>query len=824
MLILALLTVSVPGFTCRTASAEKKDGWEIKSSTELGFDSVYEYSYSKNSIVGKVNGKVAIFNTQTGEWIKTEYDGMVEFYSDLCVSKKTKNGAEYYIIDSETGEVLHKLGEFDRVYPDWIVGGFVWFEAYKNSKEGLIDIDGNVLIPIVHSAMDYLYVSSKDGEQFAYFECSKEEGKAALYTSKKKQITDYNYKWIYYKPITSKENQIGNCTIRGSEVISAENLAGEIGLLIDGKEIGFDKKLNDAKEGTVAIFHKIKCGMEDYAIKCFYDSKEIYENAEHLWVESFSGYDNAYYRSEKDLFEVLSLQQSGVAYDIYDMDGETVSLDSLLQELKKAADAEEEAEAAAEEELQNKVKAEIDKLDMDSLCTGTDYVEVSEIETKEIEHEYGKISVELEAKFSKSPDEDSHVDYDRNTVVAIYDENYELIAYGICLYGWPTISFCYRDVDGKLHYFYNGYGVEYRDNVFWEDTKGEYCRTIVYYNDIDYHGDGEKDVVGIYSNNYEKCLISDEEGKFVQQECMRIGRSINLDNRVLITASKDTALVYDSEWKLIKRIDLSELNGKFEAEYYDDGIWIYADDVSKKDIKITSAGEVSKFAKSSLAEMVDITVRKSWVRNDKCYSLLSGRNGGKYEYVMYCRETDEILFTVADNMYIETDETDCVVDDEVLLANDKSSISFGDDLYWVYEEQGYYGLIDESGNVVIDGKKEGFNSQSYSSSYYGGLSSITFKKDDERITAAEILKTSEEGERLKPEKYGDIMYAYTGDYDTGYDEYVFDKEGNIIYKNLGIASRDWSYYYGNTWICENIKLILKVDSEGTEKVENTTCI
>ncbi len=75
--ILALTLTTSLLFGCNinfsySRAEETEKHWQVKTSTELGFDSVY--SIKKDTMIGRKDGKVAVWDSEKSQVVKTEYD------------------------------------------------------------------------------------------------------------------------------------------------------------------------------------------------------------------------------------------------------------------------------------------------------------------------------------------------------------------------------------------------------------------------------------------------------------------------------------------------------------------------------------------------------------------------------------------------------------------------------------------------------------------------------------------------------------------------------------------------------------------------------
>ncbi len=137
-----------------------------------------EYDQNLNIFWGKKDGKYYIFDSLGVRIENSEYDSIIHINKNFCLV--TKNG-ENLILDKNGRNIL---GDKEYICKDW--NGFV---VKKNSNIGLIDLNGNTIIPF-----EYEDINSEDENRIFV----KKDSKWGVVTNKNKIIIPCIYDYIAY--------------------------------------------------------------------------------------------------------------------------------------------------------------------------------------------------------------------------------------------------------------------------------------------------------------------------------------------------------------------------------------------------------------------------------------------------------------------------------------------------------------------------------------------------------------------------------------------------------------------------------------------------
>lgn len=802
------------------SQAEEAVGsWQVKTSTELGFDSVY--SIKTDTIIGQKDGKVAVWNSEKNQVVTTEYDEIEASLSEegITVSKKQKGKNEklFAVIDAKTGNLLYELGEYTWLGTSTIMNEFydkiIYVEA--NGKYGTIDKTGNTLIPIVHDkevtyiGVDYTASGKKPAGYTYHFMTGKNSSSGllyALYEDSGKRLTDYSYTEIYDNIHYIGRNEENHQNIISKELI-AEKPNGEIGFLLDGKEIGFNRTVADATNQEIVELVRISCKDAEYFVQAVYQSKSLFDELAIEWgaffnpsynalISSTSDFSSNYYDSQN--LKVLETEE-GISFQCYDMEGNVVDKKVLIEQLKANIQATKESKEQ-ETKLKDSVKDVIRATDFSDIISQKDFD--SDFQDIEITGQYfegdedSTIKIIIDKKHSKyyadfsvtfsynyKWGKDSYNSKRSYDMIAILDNEKKILKYGVKMGSFSESGYLYsdsgkcllRDEQENLYYYcYNDDKII--DKILLTKQDIPNLSTAGFKDDF----------IEVISRNKEGYIFDLDGNLLKEYRAFNLGTIDNQSVRMLIPSDNlNKVEYYDRNWELIDALDISFMEENIQStealalELVSGGLLLSNDDVISV---ITLDGKAYVVSRDEA----------DYLSKDNYFSVQYSAGN----YYIECNKS-RTIYSLSEHKPLFT------LEDSLQLDSYHDYMEILGKTYWVYrqyqkeDKKSYYGLVDENGEIAVDGIKEKLIKQSitYHSS---GYSTIYFENESGDKLYYYGTPLTAHAEEPKPadiiisgtpwsysEKIGELIYKskypfYEEDKTWFYDEIVLDAAENIL--------------------------------------------
>lgn len=119
----------------QTSTVDAASDWTIHHSADLGFDSIYKAG--DGYIIGKKDGRVAIWNQTTKKIVVSDYNFIYSIWdiNNAVVYKSVgKDLDEFVTMDCRTGKITNKLGNYFALSEDCIMDEYGTSIIYASKK------------------------------------------------------------------------------------------------------------------------------------------------------------------------------------------------------------------------------------------------------------------------------------------------------------------------------------------------------------------------------------------------------------------------------------------------------------------------------------------------------------------------------------------------------------------------------------------------------------------------------------------------------------------------------------------------------------------
>lgn len=762
----------------QTSTVDAASDWTIHHSADLGFDSIYKAG--DEYIIGKKDGKVAIWNQTTKKIVVSDYNFIYSIWdiNNAVVYKSVgKDLYEFVTMDCRTGKITNKLGKYSELSECHIIDEYngniisVLKKNNNSTKIGVINKHGKVLIPVKYDEIEHIgsdHDYTGKNAPIYYLKCGKKtNGKMiyALYQSDGTQLTECKYTELY----TNIYDASLEFYTAASSYVLAKNKEGHIGIINNGKEIGFNNTLTNISKDSVYRVESVICEEQEYIVKCIYETADIYDNADPI-------YNSGSWNDKEHNLSTLSKNLTGVSYECFDLNGNKVSKDIIIQKLS--------CEIQAHETLKNTTLAaglkKVNQLDFHSLFTGRTGLTITKTEINDkgefiCDGSALSIKITLTCTFKDKYGDENDMTYD---AIAYFDMSGKLIQYGLLL-GGDSERCLIRYQNDEIHWL-----DKYRniDKVIFTDTSKRY------YDNVSNYG-----IIVLKEDSNRNMIFDDDTGFAVECYGENISgayhsysrSSTNTNRKMILIEKKQNDYYinqYDSNWKLIKSSELTGFGTEFRAYYQENeatgALVIYNDD---KYLAVLPNGKSIQINRTDDKLFDSIDTELCYAKG-KYYVKCHYNHNDTSEYGIYCLNDKKFIFRY-DRNKLKID-----LEDDYIVVKDK--------FYWTYSinDNGhrYYGLIDETGSIVVDAISNKYNltqqvggryryirfrdmdgNESY---YYGN----PLKKHSEKPEEKDIIDY-----RVSLETYYDKIVYYhmlnLNNYHT--IDYIYDTNGSLLVKS-----------------------------------------
>lgn len=432
-----------------------------------------------------------------------------------------------------------------------------------------------------YNSSDQLMIGRKDGK-IAFLDSSMKLVKKTKYDQLEEDVVmdDTDYNLLVSRPMrggseyavidkTGKATVLGtykkaeSLGLVGAPILYGEKENGECGFLVNGKAIGFDKKFVDKTEEAVVEYNIVTIAGKTYYVKNYFETEDI-------CYEVVGIYDGI---SIEEMKKVIQAER--YEFIIYDETGAVVDVDSLIREYEKKAEDEEkqkEEDARVIPELEQTAASQLPIREYlrNTWSTSTGKYTVNDVTAYRFGEGYlAYVKADVEFFFEGDKCEDPYYfagffDKEKNLVkfrevIAAKNEDHWDEGEGIYL----TI----RDNDKKI-YFYGDDDYANTGNMvkyLYTDTEDAFT------------GDGYElaaaypdcVVLGGYGENGSIYLVASPMNDFVKTTSMYTrlyGKNTLKAEYVLLNEEngKREAVFYDSDWNVIKSMDVSRVSGDIQ--------------------------------------------------------------------------------------------------------------------------------------------------------------------------------------------------------------------------------------------------------------------
>ena len=347
----------------------------------------------------------------------------------------------------------------------------------------------------------------------------------------------------------------------GKPILYAEKVNGECGFVVNGKAIGFDKKFVDKTEEAVVEYNIVTIAGKTYYVKNYFETEDIcYEVGgicEGISIEEMK----------------KVIQAERYEFIIYDETGAVVDVDSLIREYEKKAEDEEkqkEEDARVIPELEQTAASQLPVQEYlrNTCSTSTGEYTVSDVTAYRFGEGYlAYVKADVEFLFEGDRYKDPYY------FAGFFDKEKNLVKFGEVIaardedYWDEGIYLTIRDNDKKI-YFYGDDDYANTGNMvkyLYTDTEdaftgGGYELGTAYPHCV---------VLGGYGENGFIYLVASPMNDFVKTTSMytRLYEKNTLKAEYALLNEengKREAVFYDSNWNVIKSMDVSHVNGDIE--------------------------------------------------------------------------------------------------------------------------------------------------------------------------------------------------------------------------------------------------------------------
>ncbi len=432
--------------------------------------------------------------------------------------------------------------------------------------------------------VDELYGWYPDSDSFqGNLMIGRKDGKLALLDGNMKlvkkteydQIEDYLYSYdlefLVSRPMDrgsefATMDRTGKITVHGTYkkvellgryVLYAEKVSGDCGFVYDGREIGFDKSFVDKPEEAVVKYGTVPIGKSTYYVKQYFETEDVYDEVGEFY----------YGISIAEMKEKLQAEQCKFIF--YDETGTIVDVGPLIAECEKVEKDEEErkkqdVQVITELEQTAASQLPIREYIKEAWKTSTGKYTVNDVTAYRFGDGYlAYAKTDVEFSFEGDEYEDPYY------FAGFFDREKKLVKFGEVIaardedYWDEGIYLTIKDKDKKI-YFYGDDDYDNTGNMVKylytdaEDTfSGEAYELAAAYPDC------------VILSGYGKYLVASPMNNFVTTTsmCTRLEGKNALKAEYAVLDEKDgtkQAVFYDSEWKEIKSIDVSHINGDIQ--------------------------------------------------------------------------------------------------------------------------------------------------------------------------------------------------------------------------------------------------------------------
>ena len=466
-LVLALIVTSCCEGTAMDtihAYAANAENWSVVYSDDLGFSKVY--AVGGHAVVGMKDGVVCFYNLSTKKETKTKYDGIYVFWGTyrpvsgadcgseekatiLCYQTINSDEKQYDVVKLD-GTIKKEIGRYYDVDSE----GSICRKEGDKLYYGVIDQEGNVVVPA-----KYANVSSY-GDKYMVNET--EDGLWALYKPSEGLITDFEYETFNYE---NRDVIYGDDYDVISRMEVGEKASGEIGIILDGKELSLDSKIYGATGEQYMVFNRFYVNGTMYFRKLICPDYDYYRKATEPESSTHIAGIHIYNSMSEDgiLDSIESLMNNTdveVAY--YTAQGKEISVEDMHTMVKAVVDEKDEKNAAA----MQKVNASLKNINYTKFYTGTSY-KITKIEKPEVEPSWGdgdkyyKVTVPIVLDANESQEK----------IVSYYNHEGDLMVQGCLIAGRQYL----RDEKGNIHYIEEEPSKgKIIDDIIYKDSKGDF--------------------------------------------------------------------------------------------------------------------------------------------------------------------------------------------------------------------------------------------------------------------------------------------------------------------------------------------------------------
>lgn len=424
--------------------------------------------------------------------------------------------------------------------------------------------------PNSDSSQGNLMIGRKDGK-LALLDGSMKLLKKTEYDQIEDYLYSYDLEFLVSRPMDrgsefATMDRTGKITVHGTYkkvellgryVLYAEKVSGDCGFVFDGREIGFDKSFVDKPEEAVVKYGTVPIGKSTYYVKQYFETEDVYDEVGEFY----------YGISIAEMKEKLQAEQCEFIF--YDETGTIVDAGPLIAECEKAEKDEEERKkqdvqviteleqtAASQLPIREYIKA--------AWKTSTGGYTVNDVTAYRFGDGYlAYAKTDVEFSFEGDEYEDPYY------FAGFFDREKKLVKFGEVIaardedYWDEGIYLTIKDKDKKIYF----YGDDDYDNT------GNMVKYL--YTDAEDTFSGEAyELASAYPDcvilsGYGKYLVASPMNDFVTTTsmCTRLEGKNALRAEYAVLDEKNgtkQAVFYDSEWKEIKSIDVSRINGDIQ--------------------------------------------------------------------------------------------------------------------------------------------------------------------------------------------------------------------------------------------------------------------
>ena len=471
-LVLALIVTSCcEGTAMETihAYAANAENWSVVYSDDLGFSKVY--AVGGHVVIGMKDGVVCFYNLSTKKETKTKYDGLyatwgwyrptdgADYGSEnrtvLCYQTINSDEKQYDVVKLD-GTVEKEIGRYyDMQLYDVDFEGSICRKEGDKLYYGAIDPKGNVVVPAKYASCRSSY-----GDNYMVNET--EDGLRALYKPGEGLITDFEYETFNYE---NADVIYGDNFDVISRMEVGEKASGEIGIILDGKELSLDSKIYGATGEQYMVFNRFYVNGTMYFRKLICPDYDYYRKAtEPESSTHIAGIQIYNSMSEDDILDSIEslMNNTDVEVAYYTAQGKEVSVEDMHTMVKAVVDEKDEKNAAA----MQKVNASLKNINYTKFYTGTSY-KITKIGEPEVEPSWGdgdkyyKVTVPIVLDANESQEK----------IVSYYNHEGDLMVQGCLIAGRQYL----RDEKGNIHYIEEEPSKgKIIDNIIYKDSKGDF--------------------------------------------------------------------------------------------------------------------------------------------------------------------------------------------------------------------------------------------------------------------------------------------------------------------------------------------------------------